>query len=426
MSDIDQALFGFEVEPGTDRGGRERLQRTHNRAMAQLAFTLSWQCENASHRETLVVRKFNFWRDILPPQLEAGLLDRPIGHTASARFAAGDLLPAYRAGDQLTLRDTAFDRSYRSGNYVEPRVGRFYPRGFIAGTRDIYPGDIRPFRVVAVDDSGLGVDLNHPLAGRELQIEATVLDIWAAGDEHGGRCEDLAELLCDNGPGMQARWRDQPTDFFVDIPFSRPAAEPDAAFYALPRMTGHVDSAAAAQITGLYRELLPQGQRILDLMSSLQSHLPDELCAEVEGLGMNAEEMAANPALKTHRVHDLNLDPRLPYGDGDFDAVVCSLSVEYLVKPFEVFTEVARVLRPGGRFVVTFSDRWFPPKVTRLWESAHPFERPGIVLEYFLRDGLFQDLATRSVRGLERPQDDVHARQRDTADPVFAVWGTRA
>ena len=427
MSDLNTALIGFGIGDSDERKERRRpLERTGRRAMAQIAFTLRWQCDYASHCETLVARKFKFWRDILPPELEAGLLERPVGHTAGHRYAAGELLPPYEASQLFEIGHDAFDRSCRPGHVVEPRSGRYYPRGFIAGTRGIYAGDVRPFRVTRVDADRLQVDLNHPLAGRELDLQASILHVWAAGDEHGGRCEDVAEMVCDSGAGMQARWRKQPTDFFGDMAFSRPAPEADAAFYAMPRMVGHVDATASAQIAGIYAELLPAGARVLDLMSSLQSHLPADFAGEVHGLGMNAAEMAANPRLAGHQVHDLNLQPQLPFADASFDAVICSLSVEYLVQPFEVFAEAARVLRPGGRFVVTFSNRWFPPKVIRLWEGAHEFERPGIVLEYFLRGGLFGDLHTRSLRGLPRPQDDAHAHELETSDPVFAVWGTRS
>jgi len=83
------------------------------------------------------------------------------------------------------------------------------------------------------------------------------------------------------------------------------------------------------------------------------------------------------------------------------------------------------VLRPGGKFIVTFSNRWFPPKVARLWEDMHEFERPGLILEYFLRDGLFGDLETWSIRGLPRPADDKYADRRNDSDPVFAVWGSK-
>ena len=124
-------------------------------------------------------------------------------------------------------------------------------------------------------------------------------------------------------------------------------------------------------------------------------------------------------------MHDLNNQPRLPFDDASFDAVVCSVSVEYLVSPLEVFAEVGRVLKPGGRFIITFSDRWFPPKVIQLWTELHPFERMALVLEYFRHSGQFCDLATESWRGWPRPADDKYAARRLLADPVFAVWGAR-
>ena len=82
---------------------------------------------------------------------------------------------------------------------------------------------------------------------------------------------------------------------------------------------------------------------------------------------MNRDELAANPAASERVVHDLNVDPTLPFADDSFDAVVCCVSVDYLVRPIEVFRDVRRVLRPGGPFVCTFSNRLFPTKAIRGW-----------------------------------------------------------
>ena len=59
-------------------------------------------------------------------------------------------------------------------------------------------------------------------------------------------------------------------------------------------------------------------------------------------LGLNAVELAANPQAAERVVHDLNADPRLPFADASFDAVVNCVSVDYLVRPVEVLAEVAR------------------------------------------------------------------------------------
>ena len=426
MNDITEAMLGFELGGDQDTPTEHTLERTNSHAMCAMAFSLEWRSEHARHTDNLVARKLNLWRDILPFELEPELMDKPVHHVASHRYAAGQLIVPYQSDLCFNLSQRAFHRNLRKNNHIEPRTGRFYPRAFIGGSRGIYPEEVLPFRICNVSDDMICCDLNNPLADRALVLGARILDVWVAGEEHGGSCNDIAELVTSNGPGMQARWRGKPTDFWQDIPFARVAGEPDAGFYAMPRMVSHVDAAASHQIATLYRRLLPAGGRVLDLMASWESHLPaDHGLGEIVGLGMNAEELAANPLLAEHRVHDLNLEPALPYRDGEFDAVICSLSVEYLVKPFEVFAEVARVLRPGGRFVVTFSNRWFPPKAIRAWEGMHEFERPGLVMEYFLRDGLFADLETWSIRGLPRPANDKYADRLGDSDPVHAVWGSK-
>jgi hypothetical protein len=83
------------------------------------------------------------------------------------------------------------------------------------------------------------------------------------------------------------------------------------------------------------------------------------------------------------------------------------------------------VLKPGGRFILTFSNRWFPPKVVRVWEGVHEFERMGLVLEYFHHAGGFTRLETWSLRGLPRPLDDKYAGQMAHSDPIYAVWGEK-
>jgi SAM-dependent methyltransferase len=145
----------------------------------------------------------------------------------------------------------------------------------------------------------------------------------------------------------------------------------------------------------------------------------------VVGLGLNARELKKNSRLTESVVQDLNENSRLPFESNSFDAVVCTVSVEYLTDPLAVFKEVSRVLRPEGYFIVTFSNRWFPTKAIKIWHELHDFERMGLVLEYFLRAGGFNGLQTYSIRGLPRPHDDKYFPDLFFSDPVYAVWGRK-
>lgn len=166
--------------------------------------------------------------------------------------------------------------------------------------------------------------------------------------------------------------------------FARADESPDEAFYAAPRFVTHIDAGAIAAVTQLYREWLPPGGRILDLMSSWVSHLPAEVAYEaVAGLGMNRAELAANPRLSDFVVQNLNADPRLPFADGQFDAAGLCVSIDYLADPVNVLRETARVLRPGAPLVVTFSNRCFPTKAVAAWHALDDAGRCTLVAALF-------------------------------------------
>lgn len=197
--------------------------------------------------------------------------------------------------------------------------------------------------------------------------------------------------------------------------FRREDEGPDPDFYREPRLTVHIDDHAIAAVTQLYRELLPAGGAILDLMSSWRSHLPDGAYSRVAGLGMNAEELAGNPQLTESTVRDLNADPRLPYDDTSFDGSCVTVSVQYLTSPVEVFREVNRVLRPGAPFAVTFSNRCFPSKAVALWRATTDHQHAQIIAAYFHESGNWDEV---------RAEDRTPRRPHYT-DPLYAVWARK-
>lgn len=191
--------------------------------------------------------------------------------------------------------------------------------------------------------------------------------------------------------------------------FRRTDESPDDRFYVAERLVTHIDDRAIATVGALYEELGLNG-RVLDIMSSWISHFT-AAPAELVVLGMNDHELASNEMASGRVVHDLNIDPVLPFTAGRFDAVTCCVSIDYLTRPLDVFREVRRVLVPGGAFVCTFSNRCFPTKAIHGWLANDDRGRVAIVAEYFRRSG-----------GWSAPVAELRTPTGAWGDPLYGVW----
>lgn len=387
-----------------------------------MEFRFSWKSDIGSHTDCHHVQKVNFWCDLFPEAVYDQLMNKRPKDEISYNFGPGDMISEFDKSRVLKIKKSqiAEDTNLRI------RYGRYYPKGVLRGVTGIFKENREPFRCVQTDENGIHADMNHPLADRDLSLSAVIGQIQSKSSERGGACMSLEDLLL-NGPGMQARSNGHPTDFFTDRPFVRDDESDDAGFYTQPRLVNHLDDTAIDVLSGMYGRLIHPGSKVLDLMSSWTSHLPEELDLDsVTGLGMNQTELNENPMLSGRVIHDLNKKPQLPFDDGEFDAVLCTVSVEYLSQPFDVFADVARVLKPEGLFIVSFSNRWFPPKAIRIWKELHEFERMGLVTEYFLQSGGFSNIHTWSMRGKPRPYYDKHfGMNMMLSDPIFMVWGSK-
>ncbi len=197
----------------------------------------------------------------------------------------------------------------------------------------------------------------------------------------------------------------------------------DNDFYDAPRFVTHVDSGFIEQLTDLYQTKLQPNTRILDLMSSWVSHLPEMEFAHVEGHGMNREELAKNSRLDNYFVQNLNQNLKLPLNNEDFDAVLITVSVQYLQYPEAIFAEIYRVLKPGGVVIVSFSNRMFAQKAIAIWRDNNEANRVELVKKYF-----------QGIAGYSEPE--VIIKQAPIpgflqllgmagADPFYAVMATK-
>ncbi len=209
--------------------------------------------------------------------------------------------------------------------------------------------------------------------------------------------------------------------------FEREDERDDSSFYEIDRFVHHLDSRARDKVSEIIGKLITDKRPvILDLMAGWESHIPDRVRpAKVVGLGLNRRELEHNPAVTEAVMHDLNVDPKLPFLDNSFDVVLNVVSVDYMTRPFDLFEEVGRVLKPGGLFLVIFSNRWFPKKVVKIWREATEKERVELAREYFTASGAFDEPELYISMGWPRPKDDKYYSLGVPSDPVFALYAQK-
>ena len=200
-------------------------------------------------------------------------------------------------------------------------------------------------------------------------------------------------------PASAAVFRRQPIGRITSLDRSKLEPVQDENFYSQPNLVTHTDDAFIQSLQKLYTERLSDNDMILDIMSSHVSHLPSNISfRRVDLHGMNPKELQANPARKATEgiahIRDLNENPSLIglYDDSSiYDAVLCCVGVQYLQEPETVFAEVARVLKPGGTVIVSFTNRFFYQKAIRGWFERGMKERTRLVQDYFRAAGGFEE-----------------------------------
>jgi len=209
------------------------MKKITNESLAEIEFQLNWNSSETSHEERLFTT-INLWRDIFPPGLYDQLLGKMPGDTIGPFTYGKDkaLLPSAPTNHIRLNR-----RQFRSDK-ITPHYGRFYPLGLLDGLANVFPGNVKPFRVIGLNNGSLQADLNHPLADYDLTVSAVVHDAIPKPYDRGGECAMLIECLAD-GPGMQVRVNGRPTDFLAADAFVREDAADDALFYQNPRFESH-------------------------------------------------------------------------------------------------------------------------------------------------------------------------------------------
>lgn len=393
---------------------------------ADLTLNIKWNTPESEHKDIIHMQRVNIFRDFLYEHEPELLFDREKKETVKADKNSLESYFSYNPSNIFKTKKNEMRPLKKGGQEVIPLKGRFYPRGILGGINNVFSVNMHPFRCLDIEGDTIFADFNNPLSGKSPEIDIKIENIIKKEKDSGASCRHLLEENI-TGPGMQARFNSRPTDFFSGNPFERKNNTDDKEFYEKPRITAHADALCRKHLENIYSGLIKPDSKVLDLMASVYSHLPENNYLDVTGLGLNMDELSENKALSEKIIQDINTNTKLPFEDETFDYITCAMSVEYMTKPFEIFKEALRVLRKNGLFIISFSNRWFPGKEINIWSELHDFEKMGLILEYFHVTKGFKNLNTVSMRGFPRPYDKTD-RYKDTlwfSDPLYVVYGQK-
>jgi hypothetical protein len=214
------------------------MQRTNR---ASIEFSLDWQSAFGIHKDRYFARKIDFRRDIFPGDMGKHISTLQEGESYKRIFGAGELVPPFEQNLIIEFKGTQFGGN-RGGNTVTPMLGRFYSQGFAWSAFGCHRVNIIPFRAIRIDNGVLVSDTNHPLVSYPLTLETKYIRRLGSIEERGGECNDIAEMVTKDGPGMQIPYPGIATDFYSTYPFPRKNEGDDTIFYKSPRLVNHLES----------------------------------------------------------------------------------------------------------------------------------------------------------------------------------------
>eukprot|EP00612_Vaucheria_litorea_P004777 CAMPEP_0171462196 /NCGR_PEP_ID=MMETSP0945-20130129/6331_1 /TAXON_ID=109269 /ORGANISM="Vaucheria litorea, Strain CCMP2940" /LENGTH=498 /DNA_ID=CAMNT_0011988675 /DNA_START=134 /DNA_END=1630 /DNA_ORIENTATION=- len=179
--------------------------------------------------------------------------------------------------------------------------------------------------------------------------------------------------------------------------FDRESKESDADFYQ--RVSPSVyknkifENEAEESLQAHFKRFIPEGSNILEIGASAHSYIPKGLAQSRHvGIGLSKTEMDENSDLTEPPIEqDLNVNSYLDFEESAFDVVLITNSVEFFTRPKILFSEINRVLKPGGICMVTFTGKdaykSFQDKQVKMWRDMNNAQHMWVIGSFFQFSG---------------------------------------
>jgi hypothetical protein len=118
--------------------------------VADIHFQIRWGGVDAIHTEEYEAFHVNFWRDCLPKGLYDKLGSKSVGQTVRVDFSPGSIVPEYDLKKTFEIKKMQFNRRFAPNKEIQPRMGRFYPKGLLNGVAGFFLKIFSPFAASAL------------------------------------------------------------------------------------------------------------------------------------------------------------------------------------------------------------------------------------------------------------------------------------
>lgn len=170
--------------------------------------------------------------------------------------------------------------------------------------------------------------------------------------------------------------------------FEIASTESDLDYYHKHPSPSLLDAGGQKAVEALYHTLIQESDIIVDLMCGLNSHIPTDIpYKNLIGIDINKQTLQQNQQLTQRIVQDLNDNPILPIQDDCVDFICLCAVMEYLRQPLQIFQECLRILKPAGRIVLSFSNKFLSTRTVALWQALENTDRQKLIKIFLNRAG---------------------------------------
>lgn len=146
------------------------MNKIDSDALVDLLFSATWSSDTARHTECYQANQVNVWRDFIPEKLFYQLQGKQTGDQIKLDFNTSEIIEPFNDKKLFIIKRNQMRNRSEKNNKMALKLGRFYPLGIVDGLPGVFSANVEPFRCTKINNGHVELDLNHPLAGKNISV----------------------------------------------------------------------------------------------------------------------------------------------------------------------------------------------------------------------------------------------------------------